>query len=334
VIVFERNRGYGAAIKEGFRQASGDLLGFLDADGTCDPNWFGEMCQTLQVDGAAVVLGSRMGPDSQMPRLRALGNRIYAWLLGSLSGRAVTDTASGMRVIRRSALQDLYPLPDGLHFTPAMSARAMLSDLPISEVAMPYAERVGRSKLHILRDGVRFLLAIRDAAFLYRPGRFFGFLGVGALLAGLLWGLYPAEFYWRNRRLEEWMIYRLLLGGFLVTCSCLFLSAGTLADQILSLVYNRRESFLGRLMQYSLSRRHLVTLAALAALVAGVLVWPGLTEYLRTGHVTIHWSRPLAALFLLQWAVLAVVDAVLQKVVILWKDEIAFRARAGVGVDE
>ena len=41
LIEFERNRGYGAAIKEGFRQGSGTLVGFMDADGTCDPQWFG-----------------------------------------------------------------------------------------------------------------------------------------------------------------------------------------------------------------------------------------------------------------------------------------------------
>ena len=56
VIVFETNRGYGAAIKEGFRRSSGDLVSFLDADGTCDPNYFGELCSALQSERAAVVL--------------------------------------------------------------------------------------------------------------------------------------------------------------------------------------------------------------------------------------------------------------------------------------
>ena len=41
--MFEQNRGYGAAIKEGFRQGTGKLVGFLDADGTCDPRYFAEM---------------------------------------------------------------------------------------------------------------------------------------------------------------------------------------------------------------------------------------------------------------------------------------------------
>ena len=47
-----------------------------------------------------------------------------------------------MRVVRRSALRWLLPLPDGMHFTPAMTARAVLSDdVAMVEVAMPYAER-------------------------------------------------------------------------------------------------------------------------------------------------------------------------------------------------
>jgi len=91
VIVFEKNRGYGAAIKEGFAQGSGDLVSFLDADGTCDPNYFGELCAALQSQHAMLALGSRMGKDSEMPGIRRLGNTIYAILLGSLSGRAVSD---------------------------------------------------------------------------------------------------------------------------------------------------------------------------------------------------------------------------------------------------
>ena len=45
VIVFEQNRGYGAAIKEGFARSSGELVAFLDADGTCDPTVFADLCR-------------------------------------------------------------------------------------------------------------------------------------------------------------------------------------------------------------------------------------------------------------------------------------------------
>jgi glycosyltransferase involved in cell wall biosynthesis len=332
VIVFEKNRGYGAAIKEGFARSTGELVSFLDADGTCDPNYFGELCDALQRAGAAVALGSRMGPGTQMPRVRRLGNTVYALLLGSLSGQSVSDTASGMRVIRRDALNALYPLPDGLHFTPAMSARALMSNQRIVEVAMPYAERVGESKLHVMRDGVRFLFAIRDAVLLYRPTKIFGMASAVCLLMALLWGMYPVEFYLRNHRLEEWMIYRLLLCGLLCTSAFGLTSAGVLSDQVLTLVYNRQPSFWTNLMNGLFARTRLLVGAAILTASAVALVWPGLSEFVSTGHVTMHWSRSVVALFLLQLALLSVTHAVVQKVVALWHDQLSARQRTPADV--
>jgi glycosyltransferase involved in cell wall biosynthesis len=328
LIVFEKNRGYGAAIKEGFARSTGDLVAFLDADGTCDPRVFADLCRALQEEGAAVALGSRMGPGTMMPRLRRLGNTVYALLLGSLSGQAVSDTASGMRVIRRDALADLYPLPDGLHFTPAMSARAIMSDIQIVEVPMAYAERVGESKLRVLRDGVRFLMSISDAALLYHPSRLFGMAAVACVVIGVLWGVYPAEFYLRNHSLEGWMIYRLLLCGLLLTSAFGLISAGVLSDQILSLVYRRRHAgFLSHLFARLLNRRRSTLVAGLAAAAAVALVWPGLLQYVHDGQVTIHWSRPVAAVFLLQVALVSVIHTVMRRIVDLWKSDLAHASR-------
>src|SRR5271163_404463 len=57
LIVFPQNRGYGAAIKEAWRQSDADLLAFLDADGTCDPNFFVALCRLIEEKKADVVLG-------------------------------------------------------------------------------------------------------------------------------------------------------------------------------------------------------------------------------------------------------------------------------------
>ena len=78
VLVFEKNRGYGAAIKCGFEHGRGDLVSFLDADGTCDPKTFAELCRALDEQRADLVLGSRMGagqrdaadPHGRQPHLR------------------------------------------------------------------------------------------------------------------------------------------------------------------------------------------------------------------------------------------------------------------------
>jgi hypothetical protein len=94
VLVFEVNRGYGAAIKCGWEHGRGDLLAFLDGDGTCDPNFFADLCSALEEQGADLALGSRMGPESRMPIIRAIGNSFFSWLLSALSKQFVKDTAT------------------------------------------------------------------------------------------------------------------------------------------------------------------------------------------------------------------------------------------------
>ena len=54
-----KNKGYGAALKTGFAQAKGELIGFLDADGTYPPEYFPKLCRSA-LNGAELVIGSRM----------------------------------------------------------------------------------------------------------------------------------------------------------------------------------------------------------------------------------------------------------------------------------
>lgn len=330
LIIFEKNQGYGAAIKAGFEQGQGDLVAFLDADGTCDPRYFGAMCREIDEQQADIVLGSRMGENSEMPKVRRVGNRIFATLLGALSGRSVEDTASGMRVIRRSALKQLYPLPNGLHFTPAMSARAMMAEIPLVEIPMNYAERVGESKLRVVKDGFRFLRAIMEAMLLFRPGRLFAFASALCFMIALGWGLYPVEYYLRNRSLEEWMIYRVLLCGFLLTSSFVLLSAAGFADRFLTLMrYRRNPSFVSSIIAHFTAPVSLAAITVLGGTFSMVLVAPGLLEYLRTGHVTLHWSRVVSAVFLLQMALASVINLILQYVVGLWGIELRKGSKNG-----
>jgi len=83
-----------------------------------------------------------------------------------------------MRVIRRSALSRLYPLPDGLNFTPIMSLRAMHEGLTLVEVPIPYSERTGESKLNVAQDGLRYVHSILWTALSYNPVRVFGIVGI------------------------------------------------------------------------------------------------------------------------------------------------------------
>lgn len=188
LIRHDINSGYGAALKTGFGAAQGEWIGFLDADCTYPPEHFPDLYACAMREKADIVIGSRMsGADSQMPRVRRLGNIIFAGLVSLISARHVTDSASGMRIFKRSILDKIYPLPDGLNLTPIMSVRALHEQLVMVETPIPYSERAGRSKLNVIRDGMRFAQSIVWTSLSYNPVRVLGLLGMAALaLSGVI----------------------------------------------------------------------------------------------------------------------------------------------------
>ncbi len=186
LITYARNQGYGAALKHGFSQSCGELIGFLDADGTYPPEYFPRLCQEA-LNGSELVIGSRMaGAESKMPVTRRVGNVFFAFLLTLVGRQHVTDSASGMRVFQRQILEQVYPLPNGLNLTPVMSTRAIHEGIRITEVAIPYSERQGRSKLNVIKDGSIFLQSILWTALAYNPVRILGIVGLGGIAMGLV----------------------------------------------------------------------------------------------------------------------------------------------------
>jgi glycosyltransferase involved in cell wall biosynthesis len=187
LICHPENRGYGAALKTGFSEAQGELIGFLDADGTYPPEYFPQLCQSA-INGSDLVIGSRMiGAESQMPLTRRVGNFFFARLVSLLGRQQITDSASGMRVFKKEVLDQIYPLPDGLNLTPVMSTKAIHEEVVMSEVPIPYSERVGSSKLSVVRDGSLFLQSIIWTVLTYNPVRVLGMIGLaGITLAGLV----------------------------------------------------------------------------------------------------------------------------------------------------
>ena len=327
LIVFQENQGYGAAIKEAWRRSDADLLGFLDADGTCDPRFFSELCRTILAVNADVALGCRMTRDSKMPAVRRLGNFVFASMLRVLSSERVRDTASGMRVVRRESLFKLLPLPDGLHFTPAMSARALASrHVKMVEIDMPYHERTGTSKLKVGKDGILFARSIVDASLLYRPSRPLAILGLGwlALAVGLM--ITPALHYLTHWSIQEWMIYRFVVSHLAGANAVLFLCASYLSARMVHVALGRSEHPIAGIVPVGalFSSRFFWLLPATLLLLGAVLVIPSFLELVRTGATYEHWSRFVAMSLLWLTASILVVTRVVDYIMDLVCAQLAY----------
>ena len=329
LIVFPKNRGYGAAIKEAWAQSDADLLGFLDADGTCEPKFFSELINILKAHDADVALGCRLNVNSKMPWARHVANIIFASMLTLLSSSRVRDTASGMRVVRRTCLPALLPLPDGMHFTPAMSARAMLSNrLRIVEVDMPYHEREGESKLQPGKDGLRFIKAILDAALLYRPARPLAILGLLWLGLAVVLMLTPTAYYLRHKAVQEWMIYRFVVSHLAGTLAGLLLCASYLTGRMVVIALRHVEGGGARktLLDWFFSSRLVWAVPPILLLSGGLLVLPSFLELVRTGATYEHWSRFIAMSFCWVTGSIIAVTAVIDYVLGLLGAQLAYNA--------
>jgi glycosyltransferase involved in cell wall biosynthesis len=152
------HRGYGAALKSGFQAATGDLLGFMDGDNTCDLASFGPMTELLVMENVDMVHGNRLHRESRMPAQRRIANLAAGRFISILVGKKIIDSCTGIRVFRRSLLPLIDTLPDDLSFSPALTTRVLLSrELTMAEIPVSYRERLGDSKLSMVKDGWRFL---------------------------------------------------------------------------------------------------------------------------------------------------------------------------------
>ena len=279
------NKGYGAAIKTGFREARGNLLAFLDADGTYPPEFYPQLCRPVLENGADLVIGSRMaGVDSEMPLVRRIGNTIFATLVSIISNQRVTDSASGQRVLRSEILPQLYPLPDGLNFTPVMSTRAMHEHITVVEVPITYSERVGASKLSVVHDGTRFLNSILMTALTYNPTRLFGLAGFGLVVLGIISSLWRTISRSSARR-EDSLLVSWFAGLVLTSAGVNIFSIGTLFNYIVSLFHKHpvRQGLFGKPIFQKPLENHFGWMGIFSA-ASGILAY--------IGYVWRRWHQP------------------------------------------
>ena len=294
LISYKINRGYGAAIKLGFLHSKGDLVAFLDADGTCDPEFFTDLVNILEKEKADIALGNRMTDKSKMPIVRKIGNSIFALTINLIASTQISDSASGMRVLRKSSLEGIYPLPDGLHFTPAMSCRAALDQkLKMVELPMPYAERTGLSKLSAVRDGVMFIKIIFDIALTYRPFRIFGSLG---LLLMIVMGLFGAEFlftYFSTGKVHDGMIFRAMAIIVLGVSGLIAFSLGMLSERATQLIHQvqRPHGAFYRFFRNITDSPKLFWMGVILIAIAFLFAIKPSFQYFTMGKILIHWSQ-------------------------------------------
>jgi glycosyltransferase involved in cell wall biosynthesis len=172
-VVSEPRRGYGYACAAGAAAASGDLLVFMDGDGSFLPAELPRLLAPLQSGQADLVLGARQLaslPPGVMPPHQVFGNRLVAWLLRRLYGLPLTDLGP-YRATHRDLLLSLDMRERTYGWPVEMTVKAARLRKRIVEVPVTYRPRfAGQSKVGgtlrgSLLSGYRFFRVILRYAY-------------------------------------------------------------------------------------------------------------------------------------------------------------------------
>ena len=166
LIQHHTNRGYGAALKTGIRQAIHDWIAIIDADGTYPPDALPRLLD--EMEHCDMVVGAR--DLGGVPKARRPAKWILARLAEYLAETEIPDLNSGMRIFRRDlALNYFNILPSAFSFTITITIAFLSDHYLLKFVPIPYQRREGRSKIKPIQDTLNFVQLILRTIMYFNP---------------------------------------------------------------------------------------------------------------------------------------------------------------------
>jgi glycosyltransferase involved in cell wall biosynthesis len=220
------NKGYGAALKTGIRNASNDMIIMMDSDGQHDPSQIELLLSPM--DRYDMVVGARKGPSG----LRAPGKKLLSLVANYLVGMKIPDLNSGFRAFRKSVIRSfLHFCPNRFSFTTTITLAYLREGYAVKYVPIDVERRVGRaSTVRFFRDGYKALLLIVRVIVLFNPLKVFVPAATFLLVFGVGFTVYGIIVFHRAPN----------TGVLTILSSIILFFMGILADQISAIRRERR----------------------------------------------------------------------------------------------
>jgi glycosyltransferase involved in cell wall biosynthesis len=218
--------GNGAAIKTGARNATGNTLVFMDADGQHDPSDIEHLIAGID-NNHDMVIGARKF-KSQANIGRGFANIFYNRFASLITGHKVDDLTSGYRAAKADKFREfLYLLPNGFSYPTTSTMAFFRSGYAVSYIPIKVNKRVGKSHINLISDGIRFMLIIFRVGTLYSPLKLFIPISALFFITGTGYYLYT---YISDGRFTN-------MSALLLITSVLIFLIGLVSEQITNLLY-------------------------------------------------------------------------------------------------
>lgn len=164
VLYHEYNQGKGAALRDGFAAATGDIIVIQDADLEYDPKDYHELIQLIIDNKADVCYGSRLNggkPTRSFMFLHLLGNKFLSLLTNILYGSTLTDMETCYKAFKAEFIKDIKIKSDRFDFEPEITAKVLKRGARLYEVPISYYGReFSEGKKITWVDGIHAVIAL------------------------------------------------------------------------------------------------------------------------------------------------------------------------------
>lgn len=225
------NRGYGAALKTGIREARGAYVLTMDADGQHRLEDIARLCDIHDRDDAPeCIIGNRTAL-LHSPLWRMPGKWFLRWMAQFLTQRKIPDLNSGLRLMRRDiAMRYIRLCPQGFSFSTTITMALLSRGYGVEFIPIEVQRRTGKSTVNV-RTGFQVILLVLRLATLFNPLRIFLPGSFLCIVAGIAWGM---RYVLDNQGITVASMLAILTG-------VLLFALGLICDQVAQLRLERYE---------------------------------------------------------------------------------------------
>lgn len=171
VFRLPKNKGKGAAFREGIAKAKGSIIAQIDADCQFLPEELGKLMKPIEEGRCDITFGSRFTKGSKLKegsitRKNYIANKIDSFLASVFAFRKITDVQAGFKAFKADVIREIDFQSNGFGYEPEIAIIAARKGFKVIDVPITYEKRVaGRSAIKLLSHGISISLMMLRARF-------------------------------------------------------------------------------------------------------------------------------------------------------------------------